>query len=122
VKVEERYQLAARFRRRDLAAGRAQRSELLTVFCEVTGYGRKHAVCVLRGRPRKRADGHGRPRAYSEEFTQALRGAVGGDLLRLCGAAPAFHGGAGGPAGTPPPARDLRGDPGPAGPGQRLHG
>ncbi len=73
MKVEERYQLAARFRRRYLAAGRAQRSELLTVFCEVTGYSRKHAVCVLRGRPRKRADGHGRPRAYSEEFTQALR-------------------------------------------------
>jgi hypothetical protein len=44
---------------------------------------------------------------------------VGGDLLRLCGAAPAFPGGAGGPAGTPPPARDLRGDLCPAGPGQR---
>ena len=73
MKVEERYQLAARFRRRYLAANKAQKSQLLGVFCEVTGYSRKHAVTVLGGRERKPSDGHGRTRIYGEEFTAALR-------------------------------------------------
>jgi len=73
VKVEERYQLAGRFRRRYLAASKAQKGQLLGVFCEVTGYSRKHAMTVLRGRVRKPSDGHGRTRIYGEEFTAALR-------------------------------------------------
>ncbi len=36
VKIEDRYQLASRFRRRYLAASKAQRGQLLSVFCEVT--------------------------------------------------------------------------------------
>lgn len=73
VKVEERYQLAARFRTRYLAASKAQKGQLLGVFCEVTGYSRKHAVTVLGGRVRNPSDGHGRTRFYGEEFTAALR-------------------------------------------------
>jgi hypothetical protein len=73
VRVEEKYQLAARFRRRYLAASKTQKSQLLGVFCEVTGYSRKRAVTVLRGRVRTPSHGHGRTRLYGEEFTAALR-------------------------------------------------
>lgn len=74
VEVEDRYRLAERFRRRYVAASKAQRSELLSVFCEVTGYSRKHGIRVLGGRERKGVrSGHGRPVTYGDEFTAAVR-------------------------------------------------
>jgi hypothetical protein len=74
VKVEDRYQLAARFRKRYLAATKAQRGQLLSVFCEVTGYSRKHAISVLRGRSRRVSGvGHGRPPTYGPDFTEVVR-------------------------------------------------
>ena len=74
VKVEDKYRLAERFRRRYLAASKAQRGELLSVFCEVTGYSRKHAIRVLRGRDRQRSvKRHGRSVRYGAEFTAVLR-------------------------------------------------
>ena len=42
-----------RFRARySRMTGKKARSRLLDVFCEVTGYGRKHAIKVLRGQKR----------------------------------------------------------------------
>jgi hypothetical protein len=72
--VKERYELAGELRNRYAAAGRSERSEILNGFCLATGYGRKYAIRVLRGRQRKAARlRRFRRRRYGLEFRQALK-------------------------------------------------
>jgi transposase InsO family protein len=52
MRVAERYELAAELRERYRAASRAQKRELLDAFCLATGYNRKYAIEVLKGRAR----------------------------------------------------------------------
>ena len=74
MRVKERYELAGELRNRYAAAGRRQRSELLNGFCLATGYGRKYAIRVLRGRERKPARlRRPRRRRYGLAFRQALK-------------------------------------------------
>ena len=65
-----------RFRARySRMTGKKARSRLLDEFCEVTGYGRKHAIKVLRGQKRS-GKGPGRggaPRRYGEEEVAVLK-------------------------------------------------
>lgn len=53
MRVAERYELAAELGARYRRAGRAEKSKILDAFCLATNYSRKHAISVLRGRPRK---------------------------------------------------------------------
>jgi hypothetical protein len=55
--------------------GKLARSRLLDDFCEVTGYGRKHAIKVLRGQKRtgKGPGRGGAPRLYDEKVRTVLR-------------------------------------------------
>src|SRR2546422_8249621 len=53
MRIKERYQLAAELGDRYWAAGRRERSAMLDAFCLTTGYSRKYAISVLRGRQRK---------------------------------------------------------------------
>jgi hypothetical protein len=53
MRIEERYKLAADLAERYWAAGRRERGALLDAFCLITGYSRKYAISVLRGRQRK---------------------------------------------------------------------
>ena len=72
--VNSRYRLAESLRKRYQGASKAQRGVLLSVFCDATGYNRRYATSVLRGRarlPKRRP--RGRSRIYDEEFTDALR-------------------------------------------------
>ena len=62
MRVGERYELAAELRARYWAASRRARGELLSAFCLATGYNRKYAISVLRGRQRKPRPAR-RPRA-----------------------------------------------------------
>ncbi len=75
MRVRERYELAGELRDRYAAAGRLERSEILTGFCLATRYERKHAIKVLRGRERKPISrlGRHRHRRYGLEFRQALK-------------------------------------------------
>jgi hypothetical protein len=75
LRVKERYELAGELRDRYAAAGRAERSTILNGFCLATGYGRKHAIKVLRGRRRARPSRavRLRRRRYGLPFRNALR-------------------------------------------------
>ncbi len=74
MRVKERYELARELRDRYAAGGRRERSEILDGFCLATGYERKHAIKVLRGRDRKPVPrGRPRQRRYGLEFRQALK-------------------------------------------------
>lgn len=75
MRVGERYELAKELRERYAAANRAERSEILNGFCLATGYDRKHAIKVLRGRRRKpvSAAARLRRRRYCLAFRNALR-------------------------------------------------
>jgi hypothetical protein len=53
MRINERYRLATDLAERYWAAGRRERSAMLDAFCLTTGYSRKHATSVLRGRQRK---------------------------------------------------------------------
>lgn len=44
MRVRERYELAGELRDRYAAAGRSERTEILSSYCLATGYGRKHAI------------------------------------------------------------------------------
>jgi hypothetical protein len=52
MRVEDRYQFAREQQPRYWAAGKAERSRILDAFCLATGYGRKYAITMLRGRKR----------------------------------------------------------------------
>lgn len=75
MRVRERYELAEELRGRYAAAGRAARTEILNGFCLATGYDRKYAIKVLRGRRRRPLSQAGRlrRRRYGLPFRNALR-------------------------------------------------
>ena len=52
MRIRERYELAEELRARYRGAGRVEKGPLLDSFCLASGYGRKYAVKVLRGRRR----------------------------------------------------------------------
>jgi len=73
MRIKERYALAAELRDRYFAAGRRERGEILDAFCLATGYNRKYAISVLRGRFRKaRIVPWPRRRRYGAAFQAAL--------------------------------------------------
>jgi hypothetical protein len=73
MRIKERYQLAADLRERYWAAGRRERGAMLDAFCLTTGYSRKYAISVLRGRQRKpRVLRKPRRRRYGKPFQVAL--------------------------------------------------
>lgn len=75
MRLRERYELASELRGRYAAAGRRERGQILDSYCLATGYGRKHAIKVLRGRLRKPAKRvtRLRQRRYGLEFRRALK-------------------------------------------------
>lgn len=74
MRVGERYELAKELRERYARADRAGRSQILDAFCLASGYGRKHAIKVLRGRVRKLVGpARRRQRRYGLPFREALR-------------------------------------------------
>ena len=74
MRIRERYELAEELRTRYRGAGRVEKGQLLDSFCLASGYGRKYAVKVLRGRRRlplrKRVP---RQRRYGPGFRVALK-------------------------------------------------
>jgi transposase InsO family protein len=75
LRVGERYELARELRERYAAADRGGKAQILDAFCLATGYGRKHAIKVLRGRRRQlRSKARQlRRRTYGLAFRQALK-------------------------------------------------
>lgn len=75
MRMASRYELAAELRERYGRAGRRERGEILDGFCLATGYNRKYALSVLRGRLRKPVSGvvRLRRRRYGTEFRKVLR-------------------------------------------------
>ena len=73
MRIGDRYELAMELMGRYSRAGKAERGAILDAFCLATGYHRKYAVAMLRGRRRvvvaKRAP---RARRYGREFQAAL--------------------------------------------------
>lgn len=73
MRVADRYELAMELMGRYNRAGRVERGEILDAFCLATGYHRKYAIAMLRGRRRvvvaKRPP---RARRYGLEFQKAL--------------------------------------------------
>jgi hypothetical protein len=53
MRIKERYQLAAELKERYWMGGRRERGTMLDAFCLTTGYSRKYAISMLRGRQRK---------------------------------------------------------------------
>src|ERR1700732_54015 len=53
MRIRERYQLAAELGERYWAAGRRERGGMVDAFCLTTGYSRKYAMSIRRGRQRK---------------------------------------------------------------------
>jgi hypothetical protein len=74
MRVADRYDLAKEIGGRYREAGKKERGQLLDAFCLATGYHRKHASAVLRGRQRRRSPGERRPRRrrYGKAFTNAI--------------------------------------------------
>ena len=64
----------ATLRRRYGQAARAERSAMLDEFCKTTGYHRKHAIALLRGKRQHRSGPIRRPRArtYLPEDQRAV--------------------------------------------------
>ena len=75
MRIRDRYELARELGERYGAADRQDRGELLDAFCLATGYHRKYAVAMLRGRQRKPSVGlaRTRPRRYGPAFGRALK-------------------------------------------------
>lgn len=73
MRIGDRYELAMELMGRYARAGRAERGVILDGFCLATGYHRKYAIAMLRGRRRvvvcKRVP---RARRYGMEFQKAL--------------------------------------------------
>ncbi|MDQ6920537.1 MAG: hypothetical protein M3170_02925 [Candidatus Dormibacteraeota bacterium] len=74
MRIRERYELAAELAERYRALGRKGRGEILDSFCLATGYNRKYAIEMLRGRRRARQPVR-RPRARRYEG-QSFRNAL----------------------------------------------
>ena len=73
MRIKERYQLAAELSERYWAAGRRERGAMLDAFCLTTGYSRKYAISMLRGRQRKpRLVRKPRRRRYGKAFQTNL--------------------------------------------------
>src|SRR5437016_622762 len=73
MRIKERYQLAAELGERYWAAGRRERGSMLDAFCLTTGYSRKYAIGMLRGRQRKsRVVRKPRRRRYGKAFQSDL--------------------------------------------------
>jgi hypothetical protein len=73
MRIKERYQLAAELGERYWAADRRERGSMLDAFCLTTGYSRKYAVSMLRGRQRKpRVARKPRRRRYGKAFLADL--------------------------------------------------
>ncbi len=74
MRIRERYELAEEVTTRYQGAGRVEKGQRLDSFCLASGYGRKYAVKVLRGRRRlplrKRVP---RTRRYGPGFRAALK-------------------------------------------------
>ena len=71
--LQERYRLATDLRERYWVAGRRERGAMLDAFCLTTGYTRKYAISMLRGRQRKpRLLRKPRRRRYGKAFQVAL--------------------------------------------------
>jgi hypothetical protein len=75
MRIEARYELAKDLGERYWVAGRRGRSELLDSFCLATGYNRKYALAVLRGKQRRKTGRarRPRPRRYGPGFQRALK-------------------------------------------------
>lgn len=73
MRIKERYELAAELASRYWASGRRERGEILDGFCLATGYNRKYAMAMLRGRRRALSIRRPRPRRYGLKFRQALK-------------------------------------------------
>ncbi|MGH9206556.1 MAG: hypothetical protein ACRD1G_08365 [Acidimicrobiales bacterium] len=74
MRIADRYELAHDLGARYWAAGRKGRGELLDAFCLATGYHRKYAIAVLRGRRRVAIRSTRRRRlCYGSAFRTALR-------------------------------------------------
>lgn len=75
MRIGERYQLAKELRERYAAADRRGKAEILNGFCLATGYDRKYAIKVLRGRRRQPPSKTARlrRRRYGLAFRNALR-------------------------------------------------
>ena len=74
MRIADRYQLADELRARYEQAGKVERGRLLDAFCLATGYHRKHAISVLRGRRRVAIRStRRRSRTYGASFQTALR-------------------------------------------------
>jgi hypothetical protein len=73
MRIGDRYELAMELMGRYARAGRAERGVILDGFCLATGYHRKYAIAMLRGRRRvvvhQRAS---RARRYGMKFQRAL--------------------------------------------------
>src|SRR5207245_2711802 len=78
LRLQDRYELARELRERYVAAGRAGRSELISSYCLATGYDRKNAIKVLRGRQRKaiRRRGQLRRRLVARKMSQTKPGSL----------------------------------------------
>lgn len=73
MRIKERYQLAAELGERYWAAGRRERGVMLDAFCLTTGYSRKYAISILRGRKRMpRLRRKPRRRRYGKAFQADL--------------------------------------------------
>jgi hypothetical protein len=74
MQIAERYGLAGEMRDRYAAAGKQERGELLDAFCLATGYHRRYAMSVLRGRRRRLKTVLRKPRRrrYGQDFRVAL--------------------------------------------------
>ena len=74
MRIADRYELARELGTRYWAARRAERSQILDAFCLATGYHRKYAIAVLRGRDRVPVRRRRRrQRRYVVAFDDALR-------------------------------------------------
>ena len=73
MRLTTRYELASELREKYWAGGRQERGRILDHLCAVTGYNRKYAISVLRGRQRRRAWRRRRRRVYDSEVEAALK-------------------------------------------------
>jgi hypothetical protein len=92
MRIAARYELAEEWRDRYLRAGRKEKGEILDAFCLATGYHRKYALTVLRGRTvAKAATGvtEGAAAAVRAGVSAGAQGGLGGGGIHLLGAAAA---------------------------------
>ncbi len=74
MRIRERYELAEELRSRYRGSGWVERGQLLDSFCLATGYGRKYAIKVLKGRRRRSVRKRvPRTKRYVPGFRSALK-------------------------------------------------